>query len=63
MMKRHPVLCVILILIVVALLLGITAGDLWQYLIDFCKWGVALFINWISEMIQAIKDSLVSVIG
>ncbi len=59
-MRRHPVITTIVILMLVALLLGITAGDAWHYIIDFCKTGVTLFIDWMDEMIRAIKESLLS---
>lgn len=62
-MKKHPWLCFVIIMLVVGLVVGISATDLWQYIVDFMKIGVDLLIKWLNEVINAIRDSLTSVIG
>lgn len=60
-MKKHPWLCFFIIMLVVGLVVGISATDLWQYIVDFMKIGVDLLIKWLNEVINAIRDSLTSV--
>lgn len=62
-MKKHPWLCFFIIMLVVGLVVGISATDLWQYIVDFMKIGVDLLIKWLNEVINAIRDSLTSVTG
>lgn len=62
-MKKHPWLCFFAILIVAGLVIGITAGDLWQYIIDFIRIGIDLFVKWMDEVIRALRDSITSVTG
>lgn len=62
-MKKHPWLCFVIIMLVVGLVVGISATDLWQYIVDFMKIGVDLLIKWLNEVINAIRDSLTSVTG
>lgn len=50
-------------MLVVGLVVGISATDLWQYIVDFMKIGVDLLIKWLNEVINAIRDSLTSVTG
>ena len=56
-MKKHPFFTVIVILMICGLVVGISATDLWTYIIDFCKVGIELFVNWLSEMIIALRDA------
>lgn len=60
-MKKHPWLCFLAILLVAGLVIGISAADLWQYIIDFMKIGVDLIVKWIDELIRALRDSITSV--
>lgn len=60
-MGKHPWICLIVILIIVGLLIGISAADLWQYIIDFIKIGIDLFVKWLDEIIKALRDSISSV--
>lgn len=62
-MKKHPFLLILLVLVVVGLVLGISAGDLWSYIIDFLKEGISLFIAWMDQIITAIRDSLNTAAG
>lgn len=62
-MKKHPWLCFFAILIVAGLVVGLTAADLWSYIIDFMKIGVDLLINWLNEVVKALRDSITSVTG
>lgn len=62
-MKKHPWLCFVIIMLVVGIVVGISATDLWQYIVDFMKIGVDLLIKWLNEVVKAIRDSLVSVTG
>ena len=50
-------------MLVVGIVVGISATDLWQYIVDFMKIGVDLLIKWLNEVVKAIRDSLVSVTG
>lgn len=50
-------------MLVVGLVVGIRATDLWQYIVDFMKIGVDLLIKWLNEVVNAIRDSLTSVTG
>ena len=45
------------------LVVGLTAADLWSYIIDFMKIGVDLLINWLNEVVKALRDSITSVTG
>jgi len=58
LMSKHPWLIFFTVLIAVGLIVGISVGDLWQYIIDFTKMGIDLFVNWINEVITALRDSI-----
>lgn len=60
-MKKHPWACFTVILIVTGLVIGLSAADLWQYIIDFMRIGIDLFVTWIDEVIRALRDSITSV--
>lgn len=60
-MGKHPWLCAVIVLIIVGLVLGLTAADLWDYIIDFMKQGIDLFVKWLDEVIKALRDSISSV--
>ena len=56
-MKKHPILTILTILLVCGLLIGISATDLWNYIIEFCKVGINLFVAWLNEMVIALRDA------
>ena len=62
-MKKHPILVIVTILIICGLVLGITATDLWDYIIDFCSIGIHLFVKWLNEMVIALRDAFNSAIA
>lgn len=62
-MKKHPWFCFFAILLVAGLVVGLTATDLWQYIVDFMKIGVDLLVKWLDEVIRALRDSITSVTG
>lgn len=60
-MRKHPWLCFFAILLVVGLVVGLSAADLWKYIIDFMKIGVDLLVKWLDEVVRALRDSITSV--
>lgn len=60
-MKKHPWLCFFAILLVAGLVVGLSAADLWQYIIDFTKIGIDLVVNWLKEVIVALRDSFTGI--
>lgn len=62
-MGKHPWLFAIIVLVLAGLIIGISATDMWQYIIDFCKVGIDLFVQWLNEIIRALRDSITSVTG
>lgn len=62
-MGKHPWLFAIIVLVLAGLIIGISATDMWQYIIDFCKVGIDLFVQWLNEIIRALRDSITSVIS
>lgn len=62
-MGKHPWLFAIIVLVLAGLIIGISATDMWQYIIDFCKVGIDLFVQWLNEIIRASRDSITSVTG
>ena len=60
-MKKHPWLCFFAILLVAGLVVGLSAADLWQYIIDFTKIGIDLFVDWLKEVVVALRDSFAGV--
>lgn len=57
-MRRHSGLFFLFILILIAIILGISASDLWSYIIDFTKVAFAYVCEWIQTVIYTIRDSL-----
>ena len=62
-MGKHPWLFAIIVLVLAGLIIGISATDIWQYIIDFCKVGIDLFVQWLNDIIRAWRDSITSVTG
>ena len=62
-MGKHPWLFAIIVLVLAGLIIGISATDMWQYIIDFSKVGIDLFVQWLNEIIRALRDSITSVTG
>lgn len=62
-MNKHPFLVILAVLLIVGLVLGISAGDLWTYIVDFIKEGIRLFIAWMDEIIRTIRESLNTAAG
>ena len=62
-MGKHPWLFAIIVLVLAGLIIGISATDMWQYIIDFCKVGIDLFVKWLNEIIRALRNSITSVTG
>ena len=62
-MGKHPWLFAIIVLVLAGLIIGISATDMWQYIIDFCKVGIYLFVQWLNEIIRALRNSITSVTG
>lgn len=62
-MGKHPWLFAIIVLVLAGLIIGISATDMWQYIIDFCKVGIDLFVKWLNEIIRALHNSITSVTG
>ena len=60
-MKKHPWLCFFAILLVAGLVVGLSAADLWQYIIDFTKIGIDLVVDWLKEVVVALRDSFAGV--
>lgn len=60
-MKSNPWLIILLIVVIAALILGFTVGDIWQYIIDFIKQGIDFVVHYLNELIVALRDSLASV--
>ncbi|MGN0006363.1 MAG: hypothetical protein ACI37Z_10415 [Candidatus Gastranaerophilaceae bacterium] len=60
-MKKHPWLCFFAILLVAGLVVGLSAADLWQYIIDFTKIGIDLVVSWLKEVVVALRDSFTGV--
>lgn len=60
-MGKHPWLFAIIVLVLAGLIIGISATDMWQYIIDFCKVGIDLFVQWLNEIIRALRNSITSV--
>ena len=60
-MKKHPWLCFFAILLVAGLVVGLSAADLWQYIIDFTKIGIDLVVSWLKEVVVALRDSFAGV--
>ena len=44
-MGKHPWLFAIIVLVLAGLIIGVSATDMWQYIIDFCKVGIDLFVH------------------
>lgn len=60
-MKKHPWLCFFAILLVAGLVVGLSAADLWQYIIDFTKIGIDLVVSWLKEVVVALRDSFTGI--
>lgn len=60
-MKKHPWLCFFAILLVAGLVVGLSAADLWQYIIDFTKIGIDLVVSWLKEVVVALRDAFTGV--
>lgn len=57
-MRRHSGLFILLILILIAIILGITASDLWDYILNFTKIAFNYACEWLKTVIYTIRDSL-----
>lgn len=60
-MKGNPWLVILVIVVIVALILGFSIGDVWQYIIDFMKEGIHFVVYWLNDLVEALRDSIVSV--
>lgn len=56
-MKKHPILIIVIILIICGLVVGVSATDLWNYVIDFCSVAIHWFVAWLNEMIITLRDA------
>lgn len=59
-MKKHPFILIVAILVIVGLVLGLSATDVWEYFIEICRTGIQIFMAWLNEIILALRDSLAS---
>ena len=59
-MRNHSGLFLVFILILIALIMGISAADLWGYILDFTKIAFKYICEWIQTAIYAIRDALTS---
>ena len=49
---------ILIIVIVVAVVLGITASDLWEYFLELTRIAFKFFTEWLMNAIDAIKEAL-----
>lgn len=56
-MKKHPILLCVVILVAVGLVLGLSATDVWNYVIELCSVVIHWFVAWLNEIIIALRDA------
>ena len=59
-MRNHSGLFILFILILIAIIMGISAADLWSYILDFTKIVFKYLCEWIQTVIYALRDALTS---
>ena len=59
-MRNHSGLFILFILILIAIIIGISAADLWSYILDFTKIVFKYLCEWVQTVIYALRDALTS---
>lgn len=59
-MRNHSGIFILFILILIAIIMGISAADLWSYILDFTKIVFKYLCEWVQTVIYALRDALTS---
>ena len=60
---RKALWIILAIAIVVAVILGISATDLWDYIIDLTRIAFKFLTNWIINVVEAVKEALLEAVS